>query len=157
MNEPEKDRLKAWGDELRDVHDRLRKALSIAIESVESDAHPDSPRDLLIYCWGFCSALSGHHRSEDATLFPRIVAARPDLADTIAKLTQDHSMIEYLIGGLEGALSAGSPREEKLRHLEGIGAIMESHFAFEERQLIAVLNAEPDIGSERTELFGPIA
>ncbi|GAB3536141.1 hypothetical protein GCM10027403_15870 [Arthrobacter tecti] len=151
------ERLTAWGNELQEVHHRLRQALAVVRESVESDAPPESSRDLLLYCRGFCIALAGHHRSEDSSLFPKITEVRPDLAPVIAKLSQDHSMIEYLIGGLEHALETGASTDEKLRHLDGIEAVMETHFRYEERQLIDVLNAADNLGHDRNKLFGPIA
>ncbi|MFE1775538.1 hemerythrin domain-containing protein [Streptomyces sp. NPDC059008] len=61
----------------------------------------DAATDLLLFCHGFCAALSGHHRAEDGSLFPELVRARPDLAPVVAKLTQDHNMIEHRIGGLQ--------------------------------------------------------
>lgn len=48
-------------------------------------------------------------------------------------------MIAYLITGLKAAIDAKAPQDELSRHLEGIAAIMESHFRYEERQLLAVL------------------
>lgn len=54
-------------------------------------------------------ALSGHHRSEDHVLFPRLVEERPDLAPVIAQLIQDHHMIEHLLGGLPRAVTASKP------------------------------------------------
>lgn len=152
------ERLTAWGNELHEVHDRLRKALAVARESIEDGADAAEPRkDLLLYCRGFCLALAGHHRSEDHSLFPKIIEARPDLVPVIAKLSQDHSMIDYLITGLEKALANRADAVEQLHHLDGIGAIMESHFRYEERQLIEVLNAAENLGQDRAELFGPLA
>ncbi|OOC53284.1 MULTISPECIES: hemerythrin domain-containing protein [Nocardiopsis] len=151
-------RIRAWGGELRAVHHRLRQALELARESVESGARAEAvSRDLRLFCLGFCTALAGHHTSEDASLFPLVVERRPDLAPVVAKLKQDHSMIEYLIGGLERALDAGESDEEKLRHLDGIGAVMESHFRYEESQLVGVLDALDGEDLDRTALFGPIA
>jgi hemerythrin-like domain-containing protein len=110
-----------------------------------------------LFCWGFCAALTGHHSAEDGALFPEIAAARPDLAPVIAKLTQDHSMIDYLIGGLQNALRTGSSREATMQHLDGIEAVMESHFRYEERQLIDVLNSVQLGERARSELLGPLA
>ncbi|TDE99119.1 hemerythrin domain-containing protein [Occultella glacieicola] len=163
------DRLRSWGTELRAVHARLREALALARETVEdSDAMGSTgaagpagtagaaSRDLLLYCWGFCAALSGHHRSEDAALFPQIEAAHPDLAPVLQGLTRDHSMLDHLIGELGRTLEAGALREETLRHLDGIEAVMETHFRFEEKQLISVLDALdlPDGG--RQHYLGPL-
>jgi len=54
-------------------------------------------------------------------------------------LEQDHSMIAHLLGGLQSAVESQSSPDELDRHLEGIAAIMESHFRYEERQLLVVL------------------
>lgn len=152
-------RVRAWGAELRAVHGRLRDALEIARESVVEGSAPESAaRDLLVYCWGFCAALTGHHRSEGSALFPEILAARPDLAPVIDELVRDHSMLDHLIGGLEKALTAGAPVAETLRHLDGIDAVMETHFRYEELRLAAVLDGLDDTAHlDRTTLFGPIA
>ena len=48
-------------------------------------------------------------------------------------------MIAHLLGALRTALEKGASPEELDRHLEGIAAIMESHFRYEERQLLTVL------------------
>ena len=148
----------AWGDELRAVHRRLRDALELARESLEGTDPPGDPTaDLLIYCRGFCAALDGHHRSEDSALFPEIVAARPDLEPVIANLRRDHSMIDHLIQGLRAAMDRGLSTEEQIRHLDGIEAVMETHFGYEERQLIAVLDAVVGGSADRKTLFGAIA
>ena len=109
-------------------------------EAVRNGAAADQPgRDLLLYCHGFCAALDGHHRSEDRTLFPAIEVAYPELAPVLRSLQQDHSMISYLLSGLSSALDQSAPAAELERHLDGLGAIMENHFRYEERQLLAVL------------------
>lgn len=151
------ERLVAWGDELRKVHERLRNALDIARESLETNDPQQPSQDLLLYCWGFCTALKGHHRSEDRSLFPTIVDAHPELAPVIDNLVRDHSMLDQLIGDLEAAITSGASKEESLRHLDGIEAVMETHFGYEERQLIAVLNELADESLDKNELLGPIA
>lgn len=138
---------------MREVHRKLLAALDLARD--DDAAPPDA--DPLLYCWGFCAALDGHHRSEDTALFPRVLAARPDLAPVVSQLVQDHHMIEHLIGGLRRAMDGGAGTEEKLRHLDGISAIMESHFRFEERKLLDVLDTLDLAGVTAGELFGPLA
>ncbi len=151
-------RARAWAREMQQVHRRLREALDLAREQVEDGGTPDRPtRDRLLYCWGFCRALDGHHRSEDHVLFPRLVAAHPDLRPVVARLEQDHSMIAHLLVGLDAALSAGAGAAETLRHLEGIGAIMENHFRYEERELLPRLGALDGLDLDPTEVLGPLA
>ncbi|WP_167132256.1 hemerythrin domain-containing protein [Paramicrobacterium chengjingii] len=141
MTEGEKARFVAWSHELRSVHERLRKALRVTSESLD-DAEQTEPaaRDLLLFCHGFCVALTGHHEAEDRELFPTIAAEHPELRDTLRRLEQDHSMIAHLMAGLTDAVERSASPAELSRHMEGIAAIMESHFRYEERQLLTVLD-----------------
>jgi hemerythrin-like domain-containing protein len=152
------ERIDAWGQQMHAVHQRLRDALDIVRESIENGNHPESiAGDLQVFCGGFCLALTGHHLSEDAALFPRVLGVEPGLADTVTKLMQDHSMIAHLIQGLEHAMKASENTETLLRNLDGIDAVMETHFRFEEKQLVVLLDRMQIPGATRVELFGPIA
>jgi len=145
---------------LRAVHQRLRDALEVAREAVVANGEADSvSRDLRLFCLGFCTALNGHHTSEDAALFPLLLERRPDLAPVVSQLKQDHSMIEHLIAGLEKAVESGESAQEKLRHLDGIDAVMETHFRYEEKKIIEVLDGfdGEDLDLDKTTLFGPLA
>ncbi|GGR68482.1 hypothetical protein GCM10010197_40010 [Nocardioides luteus] len=141
---------------MRRVHDRLRTALRVTQEAVAAGDPAEPPaRDLLLFCHGFCAALTGHHAGEDRELFPAIARAHPDLRETIRYLEQDHSMIGHLLGGLQAAVDRSAGPDDLGKHLEGIAAIMESHFRFEERKLLSVLETltlEADVG----EVFGPL-
>lgn len=150
MGEGEKARLVAWSKELRRVHDRLREALDVTRQALAAGA-PAQPatRDLLLFCHGFCTALTAHHEGEDRDLFPAIAEQHPELRETLYYLRQDHSMIAYLLAGLRAAVARDAPLPELGQHLEGVAAIMESHFGYEERQLLVVLetlalDADPD-------------
>ncbi|WP_155215834.1 hemerythrin domain-containing protein [Micromonospora sp. CP22] len=126
---------------MRRVHDRLREALEVTRAALaDGEAAAPATRDLLLFCHGFCAALTAHHEGEDRELFPAIAAAHPQLRDTLRYLKQDHSMIAHLIGGLQAAVERAASPAELDRHVEGIAAIMESHFRYEERQLLAVLD-----------------
>jgi len=112
-------------------------------------------RELLLYCHGFCAALDRHHQGEDRTLFPAIAAAHPQLRPVLRSLEQDHSMIAHLLGGLREAVDRAAPPDELDRHLEGVAALMENHFRYEERQLLTVLETlELAAGAE--EMLGPL-
>ncbi|SCG76542.1 hemerythrin domain-containing protein [Micromonospora coxensis] len=151
MSESEKTRLIAWSHELRTVHGRLREALTVTQQALAAGAAVEAAtRDLLLFCHGFCAALTAHHEGEDRHLFPAIAEQYPQLRDTLRYLQQDHSMIAHLLGGLQAAVARGAPPAELHRHLEGVAAIMESHFRYEERQLLTVLetlalDADPQV------------
>lgn len=156
MTDRETTRLIAWSHELRRVHSRLREALHVTREAVQAGEAGQSPaRELLLYCHGFCTALDGHHRGEDRSLFPAIEAAHPHLAPVLRSLEQDHSMIEHLLQGLAAAVQRADPSDVLDRHLEGIDALMENHFRYEEQQLLTVLETlELHTAVERT--LGPL-
>jgi len=141
---------------MRLVHGRLREALGVARESVRGGVDVESAaHDLKLFCHGFCSALTRHHEGEDRLLFPAIARAYPELEETLRYLEQDHSMIGYLLDGLQAAVESRASPEELERHLDGISAIMESHFRYEERQLLTVLETL-DLQANPHDVYGPL-
>jgi hemerythrin-like domain-containing protein len=163
VSEGEKSRLIAWNRELAAAHQRLRRALRLvrdALGTGDRDALGTGDRaaartDLMLYCHGFCTALSGHHVSEDTALFPELSARHPALKPTLAKLRQDHEMIASLLTQFDHALTSSAATSELLRHLGGLSAIMESHFRYEERQLLDIL-ATLDLAAGPHALLGPL-
>ncbi|MFF7291748.1 hemerythrin domain-containing protein [Microbacterium sp. NPDC008134] len=149
-------RLIAWDAELRAAHTRLRAALAATRQALQDgDGPADAASDLLLFCIGFCSALDGHHRGEDRALLPELRREHPELGDTIDKLMQDHSMLSHLLGALRSAAEREEDAATIARHLDGIGAIMESHFRFEEREILAPLRALV-LDRDVTEVLGPL-
>jgi hemerythrin len=73
----------------------------------------------------------------------------------IAKLREDHQMIAALLRGFEAAVSSAAGADQLARHLQGLSAIMESHFSYEERQLSDVLVAL-DRTADPHDLLGPL-
>jgi hemerythrin-like domain-containing protein len=111
--------------------------------------------DLLLYCHGFCAALSGHHLSEDTALFRELSARHPRLRPAISKLVQDHEMIAALLAQFDHAVKASATPGELVRHLDGLSAIMESHFNYEERELLDPLSALI-LDADPRALLGPL-
>lgn len=135
-------RLIAWDHELRSAHSRLRAALAATREALDQgEAAPHAASELVLYCIGFCAALDGHHSAEDRQLFPALRAEHPELGGVIDKLMQDHSMLAYLLASLRSAAERGDDAAAIGGHLDGIAAIMESHFRFEEREILEPLRA----------------
>lgn len=156
MSEGEKTRLTAWSHELRSVHNRLREALQVTRTALaKGEVTESATRGLLLFCHGFCTALTRHHEGEDRELFPAIAATHPELRDTLRRLQQDHSMVAHLVAGMQAAVERGGSPVELDRHLEGIAAIMESHFRYEERQLLTVLDTLA-LDADPHEVFGPL-
>ncbi|KHK99125.1 cation-binding protein [Microbacterium mangrovi] len=140
MAEGEKARLIAWGNELQAVHRRLRQTLQAARSAIRAgSSNAPAEHDLLLFCHGFCAALTGHHEGERDELFPAIATQYPELRDALRTLEEDHSLIARLLDDLRAATDRADAPDRLERHLDGIAAIMESHFQYEERQLLSIL------------------
>jgi hypothetical protein len=148
------DRARALGRELVRVHDWLRGELARIRDELATDGHQLVP--LQAHCVAFCAALTRHHTSEDATAFPTLARQRPELAPVLEQLSQDHVLVEGILRQLRQLLTTVTPatRESVRREIDGLSAILESHFRWEERKLVGVLDA---VVTDRpsTDLFGP--
>ena len=135
-------RVVALGAELRRLHDRIREVLDDAHDGLDATALAASlTDDLVVRCRAVCTTLGAHHRDEDARLFPWLRRAFPGLGGVVDRLEQDHAMIGSLLSDLEHLVGSGAPGDLVRQHLEGVDAIMESHFRYEERELVPVLDA----------------
>ena len=123
--------------QLAQAHQRLRDQIR---EVRAGLGHRRLSRDTLVtHCLAFCDALTSHHRGEDEELFSDLLRERPDLALTVAKLVEDHAMIAGILARTrelaeKAAVPGGGEGTEAIgRELDGLAAIMESHFRYEER------------------------
>jgi hypothetical protein len=64
-------------------------------------------------------------------------------------------MMGHLLQGLRSAVDRSASTDDLDRHLEGVGAIMENHFRYEERQLLVVLDAL-NLSAEIGDALGPL-
>ncbi|MET4922837.1 hemerythrin domain-containing protein [Streptomyces sp. PSRA5] len=143
------DRLVAFGNQLTDVHIRLREELAGLQDDV--DGHlaggGERPRELRAHCLAFCSALTRHHTAEDDGVFPALARQFPELAPVLEQLARDHHMVTAVLGRLQDLLDGISPvpdaaEARRVRgELGGLVALVESHFTYEEKKLVAALNA----------------
>jgi hypothetical protein len=122
------DRVAALSQQLVQVHQALREQLA-AVRAQGS-------RDLLSHCLAFCAAVRTHHAGEDTQLFPALRAAAPELAPVIDKLIEDHGLVAGILRRIDELADAGA----LARELDGLTAILESHFGFEERRLARALD-----------------
>ncbi|MEU9837444.1 hemerythrin domain-containing protein [Streptosporangium sp. NPDC048047] len=154
------DRLAAFGNQLVEVHLQLREELDRIREDL--DSHLDGgerPRTLWAHCMTFCSALTRHHTGEDGGAFPVLAERFPELRPVIEQLEHDHLMVtgilsrvEELLGGLaprtgmtgvtdtedpDDTAGARAVRDE----LDGLSAILETHFRYEEKKIVEALNS----------------
>jgi hypothetical protein len=96
-------------------------------------------RPLAVHCPAFCAALTRHHTGEDAGAFPALAARFPELRPLLAKTAEDHLLISGIVARIEEVAASGDPA--LAAELDGLAAIVESHFAFEERRIREALDA----------------
>lgn len=147
-SEEQTERSTAFGQHLIEIHDLLRDELDRLRNDVGSylDGTGERPRDLRVHCLAFCSAITAHHTHEDRGMFQAITEHFPDLRPTVEKLIRDHEAVSGLVRGLEETLDgfdaeSGKDTERIERELEGLSAILESHFRYEEKTLFTALNS----------------
>ena len=150
-------RLLALGSELAGVHDELRRSLGqLRAELAQPGSSTQQARSLQAHCAGFCAALARHHGSEDATAFPLLARQAPELAPVLAQLQADHQVIASILRRIdELATGAGPGNAAAVRgELDGLAAILESHFRWEERRVTGALNALDPAAHPAAALFG---
>jgi iron-sulfur cluster repair protein YtfE (RIC family) len=145
---PAPDRMAALSEQLIHVHQELRERLaSVRQEAADGaglpGAHTAIGEDLLSHCLSFCSAIQAHHTGEDRQLLPALRAAAPELAPVIDNLSEDHALVAGILRQVRELLTPGrapSRPEALVRELDGLVAILESHFNYEERRIAKALD-----------------
>ncbi|WP_336216308.1 hemerythrin domain-containing protein [Nonomuraea sp. LPB2021202275-12-8] len=135
----------AYGHQLTEVHIWLREELARLREDVDSylDGAGERPRELRAHCLTFCSAVRRHHSGEDGTAFPALAERLPELRPVLDELERDHQMVADIMTRLEELLSGLSPQVDARAvraELDGLAALLESHFVYEEKRLVTALN-----------------
>lgn len=143
MASQEGDRVVALSLQLSQAHTELRRRIREIRTGLGNRRLDDDI--LLAHCLGFCAALTSHHQGEDEGMFAQLLRERPDLAATVAKLVEDHQAIASILTRVrELADRARGARGVALeaigRELDGLAAIMESHFGYEERAISRALD-----------------
>jgi hypothetical protein len=137
------DRAMAWSAQLVRAHDTLRRQLRRLRNSLgTADV---AGEELISHCMAFCAAVATHHVGEDDGMFAELIRVRPGLEPAVVKLVQDHQMIATILDSVRElsmeASGATAPRREAIgRELDGLAAILESHFGYEERAVGGALD-----------------
>ncbi|MEW2468808.1 hemerythrin domain-containing protein [Streptomyces sp. NPDC046994] len=143
MASQDRDRMAAWSLQLAEAHQELRHRINEIRTGLGQRRLSDDA--LLTHCLAFCTALTTHHHGEDDGMFSQLLLARPDLAATVANLAEDHGMIAAILAQVSeladrAAGSGGDALEPIGGELDGLAAIMESHFGYEERTISEALD-----------------
>jgi hemerythrin-like domain-containing protein len=143
---PTPDRAVALSEQLIQVHHSLRERIATVRQQIAAGADGPAavPEDLLSHCVGFCAALHTHHSGEDERLLPALRAASPALAPVIDNLIEDHRLVAGIMQRIRELLAPHrnpAAPAALIRELDGLTAILESHFSYEERRLASALDA----------------
>ena len=94
-------------------------------------------------CQMQCVALTEHHGTEDAAIFPHLRQSQYNLRDVLDRLDTEHHAIHDVLGEIDAALI------HLVQHPADLGPVTEaidlltdtllSHFAYEERELVGPL------------------
>ncbi|MEU8175945.1 nitroreductase/quinone reductase family protein [Microbispora hainanensis] len=146
------ERARALGDELVRIHDGLRAEMAALLTAVEEALATGTSVDLpgrgleealRERCLSFCTNFHQHHFNENERGFPLLERAYPGLAPTLDRLREEHVRLAEIKEDLRAAVGeagTGDPAALKDR-LSRLSAELEAHFAREEEQLLAALNA----------------
>ena len=154
--------MAALSEQLVHVHQTLRERLaSLRQQAADGAGHGAADAltdaDLLSHCLSFCTAVQTHHTGEDSQLLPALRAAAPELAPVIDNLTEDHALVAGILRQLRELLAPGRPPaspDALVRELDGLIAILESHFSYEERRIAKALDALGP-GAWTADVFAP--
>lgn len=144
-------RLAAFGNQLIEVHLWLREELAALREAVDARLGGGTPTegaprpcDLRAHCLAFCAALDRHHTGEDGGAFPELAARFPELRPVLEELRRDHRVVEDSLRRLRGLLDGAGRGADPVAvrtELDGLAALMETHFVYEEKRIVSALNA----------------
>ncbi|RZT07410.1 alkanesulfonate monooxygenase SsuD/methylene tetrahydromethanopterin reductase-like flavin-dependent oxidoreductase (luciferase family) [Kribbella sp. VKM Ac-2569] len=148
------------GQHLIDVHDHLRAELdqvrdlveqvaagTLGVGAARSHINTMTMRQnnwtLGTYCESYCRLVTTHHSLEDASLFPHLRRADPDLVPVVDRLQEEHKVIHDVLEGVDKALVAlvdGSGDIDGLRAaVDLLDDTLLSHLSYEERELVEPL------------------
>jgi hypothetical protein len=94
-------------------------------------------------CQRQCMALAEHHLTEDGSIFPHLRHRQPSLQPVFDRLAAEHHVIGELLDDIDAALVQLAQHPTELGPIsEAVDLLTDtllSHFAYEERELIAPL------------------
>ncbi|GAA4915427.1 nitroreductase/quinone reductase family protein [Streptomonospora salina] len=128
------------GQGLLAVHDAFRRELAIVRDEIARSG-PGLGAQLRINCLTVCQGLAHHHTMEDTGMFPVIAQARPELAGVVARLGEEHKRVDTLLEQLRSQLDGTAPDPAAVQaEVERLTAELEAHLAYEEEQLVPILD-----------------
>lgn len=144
------------GDFIVESHDWLRRELAILREQFQELAvtaeaggtageRPGLRQQLHEHCRTFCGALDRHHTGEGQGAFPMLAQRFPGLRTTLDRLGAEHQRISAQHRELTRLIDRYEPGktspQQILNELDALSTSLLAHFAAEEQEIVAALNA----------------
>ncbi|GAA2914764.1 nitroreductase/quinone reductase family protein [Streptosporangium fragile] len=138
---PPNPNAKSWGAALKLIHDAFRRELALIRKEIAGSG-PGLGAQLRVNCLTVCRGLHHHHTGEDAGMFPFLAGRRPELTPVLDRLRREHEKIAALLAELQEVVSTdGADPLRVLSDVERLTDELESHLAYEEEELIPILDA----------------
>lgn len=130
----------SWGQALVLLHDAFRRELALVRDEVARGGTRLGAQ-LRVSCLTVCAGLHRHHEGEDTGMFP-MLAQDPSLAPVLDRLRAEHAVIKDLLDELKAVVGADvADRDATLREVDRLVDELGRHLAYEEEQLVPVLDA----------------
>ena len=127
------------GGALTAVHDAFRRELATIRRELDG-AGPALGAQLRVNCLTVCTGLTHHHRMEDGGLFARLRETHPHLGPVVDRLHAEHERVAELVAQLRTAVAGTDPHTVR-RDVDRLVLELEAHLAYEEEQLVPILDA----------------
>ncbi|MEU2112146.1 nitroreductase/quinone reductase family protein [Streptomyces sp. NPDC019507] len=131
----------SMGEAIKAVHDAFRRELAL-IRGEIAESGPRLGAQLRVNCLTLCQGLHNHHTGEDTALFPFLAGRYEELAPVMDRLREEHGKIAALLDELRRVVTADDADPGLVQAEVGrLTDELEAHLAYEEEQLIPVLDA----------------
>jgi hemerythrin-like domain-containing protein len=133
----------------RVIHDVHRRGTSLLATAATDET---VPADALGALRTFVVAqLHHHHESEDGDLWPRLIAADPQVADGLAALSVDHDRLAAALDALAAVPIGGDDRSALVPAAIAVRDLVQAHLEREEALLLPALRAH--VGDDEWDAF----
>lgn len=130
----------SWGQALVLLHDAFRRELALVRDEIARGGTTLGAQ-LRVSCLTVCAGLHRHHEGEDTGMFP-MLGQDPTLAPVLDRLRTEHVAIKALLDELHAAVAEdAADRDATLREVDRLVDELGRHLAYEEEQLVPVLDA----------------
>lgn len=142
--EPDVPRVRAAGDELVALHAGFRASMVTLRAALAAGEPVELTDDLRDHCLAFCTGLHRHHGGEDIVIFSFLQQRFPELDAVIDELRTEHTTINDLRVELVALLGGPHPAAAHAE-FDRLATALAGHLDREERLLVPILNALPDV------------